>query len=59
MSHNSEPRHKTTWDPSCIGVKVGKMIFNLTGLGHKSWDKAIIDKTKVCVKHGISNVLQL
>ena len=32
LLHNSEPRHKTTWDPSCTGVKVGKVIFNPIGL---------------------------
>ena len=24
LLHNSEPRHKTTWNPSCVEVKMGK-----------------------------------
>ena len=36
LRDNSEPTQKT-WDPSCIGVKVGKVIFNLISL-----DQAIV-----------------
>ena len=73
MLHNSELRHKTTWDPSCIGVRIGKRIFNLRSLREsKSWDKKKVDEldgwgqmtwnhpsTKVYTlfKHGMGNNL--